>query len=294
MIVVGGLVCALVTGLGQPAFATSNQTRTNLATALHDEASAYAEYQAWSHQADAEGNGSAATLLRATADQERGEHFAQLAAAYRLVGMDASNVRTAIVDERSEAVSTYPAFADQAAAQGDTMASELFDELASDECSHRVALSQALRALTIGGRWPDLPAFDPVAIVPGPARSVGATLVNLRTAMRGEAFASARYLAFAQGAYRHGHGLLGGLLLRLSAVELYEHFAQLATLAGLVGTTTTNLGAAIAAEGSAIASYGTWSTAATAAGDGVEAALFTDIRSDEIGHQTAFATALGG
>lgn len=294
LLTVGGLTCALVAGWVQPAAAMSCQTRENLLTAMHDEALAYAEYQAWATQATGAGNTAAADLLIATANEERSDHFFQLASAYQLVGLDAANLRTTIADERTEATTLYPGFSAEAVAEGDPVVGELFAELAEDEDAHQSALSQALRALLGGGRWPGLPAISPVAIGQGPAQSTGQTLMNVLAAMRGEAFASARYLAFSQAACDRGKLRLGALFFRLSKIELYEHFAQLAGIAGLVGSTTVNLTAAVAAEDGAITAYDTWSTEATDDGDLAEAALFIEIRGDEVSHRAAFAAMLGG
>jgi rubrerythrin len=287
-------VLLLVVG-GEPAAAATGQTTTNLTTATHDEALAYAEYYAWATQADAAGNPTVAALLRNTADQERGDHFAQLADSLDMVSSEFMNLYTGIVAENVEATSLYPGFAAQAAADGDTAAAAVFSDLASDEGQHHIVLEKVLKTYLLGGRWPALPGLSPVAIVPGPAQSSGQTLTNLNAALRGEAFASARYVLFSQAAYRNGRSTIGLFFLRLAGIELFEHFAQLANLAGLVAAdVTTNLNAAIAAENGAIASYESWATAATGAGDTVEAALFTDIRGDEVVHQVAFTAALGG
>lgn len=295
VIVAGGLVCALVAGSGHPAVATSEQTTINLSTAMHDEALAYAEYHAWSVRATATGNPDVASLLVATANEERDDHFSQLAAAYQLVGSDVANLGTAIVDERAEARTLYPGFSAQAGVDGDVVAEELFAELARDECSHQRTLTRVRHVVTVGGRWPVLPTVSPVAIVAGPTQSTGRTLTNLWAAMRGEAFASARYLMFSQAAYQRGNTTVGAFFLRLSEIELYEHFAELASLAGLVSVDTTeNLTSALAAEDGAVASYATWAGEATAVGDVAEAELFVEIRGDEVRHQAAFAAMLGG
>lgn len=141
---------------------------------------------------------------------------------------------------------------------------------------------------------PTNPIADPVTILQQPAQTSGQTLVNVRTAMRGEAYASARYLLFAQQAYREGRPWLGELFEALSAVELEEHYAALANRYGLVGNLPTNLGAAVSAEVGAVATYASMATAAGAAGDTDAAARFADIGTDEEAHRVLFADALAG
>ena len=271
-----------------PAGATSPGTTVNLSTAMHDEATAYADYTAWADHATGSGYPELASLLVATANQERGEHFAELASAAWLVGTNTSNVWSSMLAEYTEATNTYPRYATQATADGDVVTSALFTELAGDEASHKSLLAQAYRYLHHMGCAPVPPLPDPVAIVEGPAQATGQTLVNVRAAMRGEAYASAKYRLYADAAYRTGKSWLGNLFVGLSNVELYEHYAALANRYGLVGPVATNLASAIAAEEGAIADYASWSTSATAAGDTAEAALFTEIRGDEIGHRDAF------
>lgn len=290
---VAALVSIGILGPG-PAYAATTGTATNALTAMHDEAYAFASYMAWSNHAVGTGNKGLAGLLMATASQERGEHFSELAQMFNLVSGNAANAHTAMLGERTEATTLYPGFAAQAAADGDNVAAALFTELAEDEGTHKALLAQAYRALTIGGRHPTPPTVTPVVIVEGPALSSGATLANIAAALRGEAFASARYRLFGQMADANGKQWLASLFFALADYELFDHFAVLANQFGLVGTDAVNLAAAIAAENGAIASYATFAAEATTAGDTAEAALFADIGGDEVLHQAAFTAAQSG
>lgn len=291
----GVAVLAAVGVIGPaPAYAATPGTAANGLTAMHDEAYAFASYMAWSDHAVGAGNTALAGLLMAVAVQERNEHFDELADAFALVGGNAANTRTAMLGEKAEATTMYPGFAAQATTDGDPEAAAMFTELGEDEGTHKTLLAQAYRALTTGGRHPTPPTVTPVPIAEGPALSSGVTLANIATALRGEAFASARYRLFAQKADATGKEWLADLFLALSDYELVDHFATLATRYGLVGTDAMNLAGAIAAENGAIASYTAFAAQATTAGDTVEAALFVDLGSDEVLHQAAFTAAQPG
>lgn len=280
--------------LASPAQATTPGTVASAISAMHDEALAYADYQAWAVQADTVPNHDVAILLGLVAVQERGEHFSELAALTNVIGSSPTNLVTTVEDENTEATSIYPGFQAQAIADGDATTAELFAELAIDEASHRTTAMRAYRALCCHDGRPANPVADPVTILQQPAQTSGQTLINVRTAMRGEAYASARYLLFAQQAYSEGRSWVGRLFTALSAVELTEHYAALANRYGLVGAIDANLTAAVAAEDGAIATYASIATAATAAGDTNAAALFADIGTDESAHRTLFADALAG
>ena len=134
----------------------------------------------------------------------------------------------------------------------------------------------------------------PVAIAAGPARSSGATLANLRTAMQGEAFAYAKYMRYADQARRDGNPAVAQLFTKTADVELNEHFATLATLAGLVATdTNANLKDAITGEQhEADVMYPDYARQADQAGNPQAANLFREIAGDEKTHQQAFEKAL--
>lgn len=280
--------------ISTPSLATTPGTIDDAVSAMHDEALAYADYQAWASQADAVSSHTAATLLVMVAVQERDEHFLELAEVGQVIGPSTANLDTTIAGENEEATRLYPGFQRQALADGDQVTAELFGELATDEATHRNAASMARRALCHHTLRPRNPEADPVPIVQQPAQASGQTLVNVRAAMRGEAYASARYLLFAQQAYREGRPWLGEFFTALSEVELTEHYAALANRYGLVGSLPTNLAEAVAAEDGAVATYARIASAAAGAGDADAAALFADIGKDEGAHRALFADALAG
>ena len=67
------------------------------------------------------------------------------------------------------------------------------------------------------------------------------TLQNLSTAMHGEAFAYVKYSLYAERARQGGDVQLANLLENTAKTERYEHFAEEAKLAGLVGSNSDNL-----------------------------------------------------
>jgi len=119
------------------------------------------------------------------------------------------------------------------------------------------------------------------------------TLDDLSTAMRGEAFAYAKYLLYAEHARKSGNKELADLFEKTANTERFEHFAEEAELAGLVGSDAENLGDAIKGESYEIdIMYLEFAGQATAAGDTAAAARFEEIRHDEMGHRDAFNSAL--
>jgi rubrerythrin len=119
------------------------------------------------------------------------------------------------------------------------------------------------------------------------------TLDDLSTAMRGEAFAYAKYLLYAEHARKSGNKELADLFEKTANTERFEHFAEEAELAGLVGSDAENLRDAIKGESYEIDSmYLEFAGQATAAGDTAAAARFEEIRHDEMGHRDAFNSAL--
>jgi rubrerythrin len=112
-------------------------------------------------------------------------------------------------------------------------------------------------------------------------------------ALHGEAFAYARYMLFAAKAEAEGESEIAELFRETARVELDEHFAEAARLLGLVGTTADNLRAAIAAESDEVeTTYRHFVRNAEEAGETEAAALFAEIREDEIGHRTVLQDAL--
>ena len=110
--------------------------------------------------------------------------------------------------------------------------------------------------------------------------------------MRGEAFAYAKYLLYAEHARKSGNKELADLFEKTANTERFEHFAEEAELAGLVGSDAENLRDAIKGESYEIdIMYLEFAGQATAAGDTAAAARFEEIRHDEMGHRDAFNSA---
>jgi rubrerythrin len=167
----------------------------------------------------------------------------------------------------------------------DPAAARLFTEIAADEAEHLRRFTTALAASTqpeSGAQIPPGPIGTPVPIPAGPATSPGQTLSNLRAAMRGEAFASGKYTLYAEQARRDGNPALAELFTDTAKVELGEHYAAEARLAGLVGDTNTNLADAIAGESyEADTMYPDYARQARQYADTQAAELFGDIAADE-------------
>jgi rubrerythrin len=66
--------------------------------------------------------------------------------------------------------------------------------------------------------------------------------------MHGEAFAYAKYLLYAEHARKGGNQELADLFEKTANTERFEHFAEEAELAGLVGSDAENLRDAIKGE----------------------------------------------
>ena len=119
------------------------------------------------------------------------------------------------------------------------------------------------------------------------------TMENLSTAMHGEAFAYAKYLLYAQHARQAGHDKLADLFEETAKVERFQHLAEEAQLAGLVGNDVDNLNDAITGESYEVDKmYLEFAQQAAAAGDQAAADRFEEIRQDEMGHRDAFKAAL--
>ena len=186
----------------------------------------------------------------------------------------------------------YPQFEAQARSQGDAVAADLFHEIAADEAIHRDTYQQALAALSGSVKTPTPPEVAPVSIPAGPARSTGQTLTNLQAAMHGESFASAKYLAYAAHARATGHPALAKLFSTIAQVELKEHFAGEAVLAGLVSDTRANLAKAATGENwEATSMYPTYAREAAKAGDRQVAHQLFSVARDEAKHRDAFVKA---
>lgn len=119
------------------------------------------------------------------------------------------------------------------------------------------------------------------------------TLKNLSTAMHGEAFAYAKYMAFADHARKTGNGKLAELFETTAKTEYMEHFTEEAELAGLIGTDAQNLKNAIDGESYETETmYREFAQQAKQMGDLKAAERFEEIRQDEAKHREAFSSAL--
>lgn len=118
---------------------------------------------------------------------------------------------------------------------------------------------------------------------------------DLETAMRGEAFAYAKYMLFAQQARAHGNPDLAILFETTAKTERLEHFREHAELAGVLSASDAdNLRDAIAGETyETTKMYPEMASRARRAGDNEAAARFSEIGKDESKHRDAFTAALG-
>lgn len=294
---------AVTTTLGAPAASAwaaplptgvADSTKANALTAMHGEAFAYAKYTAFSGAAARSGSPATAKLFSRTASVELSDHFADEAVVAKLVGSNASNLQAAIAGESYEATTMYPAFAAQAAADGCTSAAQLFTEIAADEAVHAAAYTAALASLSDPNAGVPAPQVaDPVTIIASTPACSGQTQANLEDAMHGEAFAQAAYRMYADHAARTGHSDIARLFRGTAQVELREHFAGEAVLAGLVGTNRANLKTAIAGETyEATTMYPSFAAQARAVGDNAAARVFWKAGRQESSHARAFAAAL--
>ncbi|WP_245687195.1 ferritin family protein [Streptacidiphilus griseoplanus] len=271
------------------------QTVTDLGASMRGEAFAHASYMLFADQATHEGLPAVARLYQNTAHVELHEHFTEEAALTGLVGSDQANLRTAINGESYESATMYPTFSRQARQDGDANAADLFAEIAKDEGKHRDAFKAALAVITTGkGQIPAPPTADAVKVVAGPPKvSAARTKANLDTAIHGEALAHAKYVLFAEHAQKSGRAALAKLFMGAAQVELREHLAGEADLAGLVGTTRPNLERTVKGETyKATQMYPAFAKRAQAVGDKEAARLFTHNAMDEAKHAAAFEKAL--
>ena len=123
------------------------QTIDNLMIAAHGEAFAYAKYMLYADYARKTGRGDISDLLEKTAAMERFEHFADEAELLGLVGRNTDNLLDAAKGETYEIDTMYKNFARQAAAVGDNVAADRFEEIRQDEMKHREAFKSAMRGI---------------------------------------------------------------------------------------------------------------------------------------------------
>ncbi|WP_169945343.1 ferritin family protein [Microbispora sp. H11081] len=296
-----GTVVLLAAGAGSAMAASAPRsddvdpsTRANVTKSMKGEALANVTYRAYAKQADRENLPDVAELYRRTAHTELREHLTEQAKAIGLVGDNAANLRDSIDGETYEATKMYRKFAEQARADGEKEAARLFSEVGKDEAKHREKFLQAQKAITdpsSGEKIPTDVRAKPVKIEAGPPKvSSPRTLKNLRAAMKGEAFAYAKYTLYGDRARETGQPRLARLFHRTAAVERTEHFAEHANLAGAVRDTGTNLCATIKGEtreGKRM--YPDYARQASAAGDKEVAKVLDDTGKDELKHAKAFS-----
>lgn len=117
---------------------------------------------------------------------------------------------------------------------------------------------------------------------------------DLDAAMKGEAFAYAKYMLFADEARAHGHADIAALFERTAQTERMEHFREHARLAGMLGRSDAdNLRDAIEGETYETRTmYPDMAERARRDGDSQVAARFAEVGKDEMKHRDAFAAAL--
>lgn len=112
------------------------------------------------------------------------------------------------------------------------------------------------------------------------------TYENVLAALHGEALAHARYLLFAAAARKQGEARLAAMFEGIAAVELQEHFTELADLAGLIGADADNIRAAISDENREVeVTYPRFAEQARAAGELEVAEQFAVMAEDEREHE---------
>jgi rubrerythrin len=117
---------------------------------------------------------------------------------------------------------------------------------------------------------------------------------DLDKALRGEAYAYAKYMLYAERARASGNADLAILFENTAATERLEHFRELAELAGLtVRSDAENLHDAIAGETFETSTmYPEMAARARAVGDHQAASRFAELGSDENSHRSAYSAAL--
>jgi len=116
---------------------------------------------------------------------------------------------------------------------------------------------------------------------------------NVVAALHGEAFAYARYRLFANAARKRGDDRLASMFDGIASAELDEHFAELAELAGLVGTDVDNIRTALQDENDEVESlYPEFAKQARSVGEVAVAERFEEIVEDEREHEKTLEQAL--
>jgi rubrerythrin len=294
VIAVPAASASAASGARAPAgFDVAVSTKTNALTAMHGEAFAYAKYGAYAGEAARTDKTRVAKLFTRTARVELDDHYASEAKVAGLVGSNRANLQDAISGEIYETTTMYPSFAAQAKADGCPLAADLFTEIADDEAVHAAGYRTVLESLSdTSVKVPAPQVVVPVAITRSQPACSGQTLTNLLEAMHGEAFAYAKYNLYADHAQQTGHPSIAKFFRGTAQVELREHFAGEAVLAGLVGSNLANLTDTITGETyEAQTMYPGFANQAATAGDRQAARLFSKIAKDEARHAAAFTAA---
>lgn len=115
------------------------------------------------------------------------------------------------------------------------------------------------------------------------------TKQDLMDAMHGEAFATLKYMAYADAARAHGNKELADLFDRTAQVERQEHFGEHAKIYGLVGSDAGNLRDAAKGESyETTTMYPEMAERAANAGDQQVAQHFREVGNDEMTHRDAY------
>ncbi len=119
------------------------------------------------------------------------------------------------------------------------------------------------------------------------------TTKDLMDAMKGEAFATLKYMAYADAARARGNTQLADLFDRIAKVEWQDHFATHAKMAGLVGADGDNLMDAIKGENyETTQMYPKMAQRAKTVGDKQAAGHFREVGSDEAQHRDIYQAEL--
>ena len=149
------LACMGWAGVSMAQEVAGKTTLDNLQTAYNGESNAKARYEAFATKADEEGYKSVAVLFRAAADSES-IHASKHAAAIQKLGAEpqatvvapevkttAENLATAVSGENMEKQTMYPAFVQQAEAEGNTAAVYSFKGAMAAEAEHAKLFAEA-------------------------------------------------------------------------------------------------------------------------------------------------------
>jgi len=121
-------------------------TRRHLEEALCGEALASLRYALFADRAAAEGRQDVADLFREIGEEERREHFREIAELLGLARTTVENLEMALAGEVTEHRRLYPQYAGEARRVGDDAIAEQFIELGDDEHRHADRLRGALAA----------------------------------------------------------------------------------------------------------------------------------------------------